>query len=301
MRTRKRIATAVLATGIVAAVPAAAQAHHVAGGAAQCSLVGNIPTITASASFQSFADYNKPIGGRLDVDGAAVETIRGFTFSGQTGTWHSAPHSVTAGAHHVHGTFTWPKQNGQNGSFDADVNCPTPRTTPPPPPPKPSPSPSPAPPSSPPPSSTPPAAAPPAPPAPPTQNAVLGGGSQSAPCVPKKLGRYSITVTPKHQKHGLVTFHLHGRDIKNVRWFIDTRRAGLSGKSWEWTRRGGRDYSIYLWVRDRWGKHLWGRHTIEARFTVKNSCGKARAVRVTRLYFNHDPLPNDPIFAHPGQ
>jgi len=31
---------------------------------------------------------------------------------------------------------------------------------------------------------------------------------------------------------------------------------------------------------------------------VKNSCGKVRPVRVTRLYFNHDPLPNDPIFAH---
>jgi hypothetical protein len=119
--------------------------------------------------------------------------------------------------------------------------------------------------------------------------------------VPAKLSRYRITVTPKHQMHGLVTFHLKGKKVtrvSHVRWFIDTRRAGLSGKTWEWTRHHGRDYSIYLWAQERWGVHLWGRHTIEARFRVKNSCGKVRSVRVTKLYFNHDPLPDDPIFAH---
>ena len=117
-------------------------------------------------------------------------------------------------------------------------------------------------------------------------------------CVPRKLGRYRITVTPKGAKHGLVTFHLKGHGVRNVRWFVDTRRAVKTNTSWEWLRRGGRDYFIYLWAQPRWGVHLWGRHTIEARFTVKNSCGKVRPVRVTRLYFNHDPLPNDPIFAH---
>ena len=122
-----------------------------------------------------------------------------------------------------------------------------------------------------------------------------------AQCVPKKLGKYRITVTPKHALHGLVTFHLRGPGVSHVRWFIDTRRAGASGKKWEWLRRGGRDYSVYLWAQERWGEHLWGRHTIEARFRVKDSCGRARAARVQRLYFNHDPLPDDPIFAHSGQ
>jgi hypothetical protein len=116
--------------------------------------------------------------------------------------------------------------------------------------------------------------------------------------VAKKLPTFRLTVTPKNAMHGLVTFHLRGPGAGQVRWFIDTRRAGLSGKKWEWLRHGGRDYSVYLWAQARWGQHLWGRHTIEARVRVKDSCGKARAVRVQRLYFNHDPLPNDPIFAH---
>jgi hypothetical protein len=300
MRTKKGIASGVLATAIVAAVPAAAQAHHVAGGSAQCTLIGNVPTITASARFERFSDYNKPISGHLDVDSARVETVTGFTFSGPTGTWNSARHTVKAGRHHVHGEFTWPRQNGENGSFDADVNCPAPQTTTPPPSPSPSPppssSPSPPPAGSPPPAAaTPPAAAAPAPPAP--QGGVLGD-TESHQCVAKKLPKYHVTVTPKHQMHGLVTFHLRGPGASHVRWYIDTHRAGLSGQKWEWLRRGGRDYSVYLWVQARWGQHLWGRHTIEARFRVKDSCGKARAVRVQRVYFNHDPLPNDPIFAH---
>ena len=53
-----------------------------------------------------------------------------------------------------------------------------------------------------------------------------------------------------------------------------------------------------LRAQQRWGVHLWGRHTIEARFKVTDSCGSVRSVRVQRLYFNHDPLPDDPIFAH---
>jgi hypothetical protein len=118
-------------------------------------------------------------------------------------------------------------------------------------------------------------------------------------CVARKLGHYRITVTPRHQHHGLVTFHLKGHGtVHKVRWYIDTRGAGKSGKAWEWLTNHGRDYHIYLWVQPRWGAHLWGRHTIEARFNVTNSCGKVRAVRATRLYFNHDPRPDDPIFAH---
>jgi hypothetical protein len=292
MRKRKGIVTAVLATGMMAAVPAAAQAHQVTGGDAQCTLIGNVPTITASARFESFADNNKPIQGELRVDGTSVETITDFTFSGSTGTWNSAQHSVAPGRHSVSGNFTWQNQDGVSGSFSADVNCPAAETTNP----SPSPSPSPAPPAaSAPPSSTPPAAGQPAPQ---PQGDVLG---ESGQCVPKKLRKYRVTVTPKHALHGLVTFHLHGPGVSHVRWFVDTRRAGVSGKKWEWLRRGGRDYSVYLWAQERWGEHLWGRHTIEARFRVKDSCGRARAARAQRLYFNHDPLPDDPIFAHPGR
>src|SRR3954470_13182874 len=132
MRTRKGITSAVLATAIVAAVPAAAEAHHVAGGSAQCTLIGNVPTITASARFESFADNDKPIRGELQVDGASVETIADFTFSGPSGTWNSAQHRVAAGPHHVSGSFTWPNQDGASGSFSAEVNCPAAETTPPP-------------------------------------------------------------------------------------------------------------------------------------------------------------------------
>jgi hypothetical protein len=246
MRTKKGIATAVLATAMVAGVPAAAQAHHVAGGGAQCSLVGNVPTITAWAKFESFASNNKPIAGQLKVDGTSVQTISGFTFPGSTGTWNSAQHRVTAGRHHVTGVFTWPNQNGESGRFDADVNCPAPKSPPPPPP---APTPSPTPPVAPPAPPAPPAA--PAAPAPqPAQGAVLGE-TESSQCVPKKLGKYRITVTPKGALHGLVTFHLHGHGISHVRWYVDTRRAGLSGKKWEWLSQNGRAYHIFLWARER--------------------------------------------------
>jgi len=288
MPNRSRIVTAVLATTAIAAVaPAAAEAHHVAGGSAQCTLVDNVPTITASADFVGFQEYNKPIDGQLQIDGADVEAIDGFRFAGLNGTWNSVPHAGKAGAHHVSGSFWWPHQDGRNGRFEADVVCPAPKVTPPPKTPAPTPSPTPQP------SSPPPPAAPPA-----GAGAVLGA-TASGPCVPGALGRYRITVTPKHQLHGLVTFHLRGARTSHVRWFVDTRRAGQSGKRWESIRRHGRAYHIYLWARPRWGKHLWGRHTVEARFRITDSCGTAHAVRVQRLYFNHDPRPDDPIFAHP--
>ena len=96
--------------------------------------------------------------------------------------------------------------------------------------------------------------------------------------MPKKLGKFRITQTPKGAKHGLVTFHLKGKGASNIRWYVDTRRAGAKRQTWEWTTGNGRHYFIYLWAQQRWGEHLWGRHTIEAKFTVKDSCGTARAV-----------------------
>jgi hypothetical protein len=186
------------------------------------------------------------------------------------------------GSHHISGAFWWPHQDGMNGTFGADVTCPTPE---PPPTPTPTPTPTPIP-------------TPQPPVTPPAKESVEDTSVKAPACVPRKLGRHRITVTPKHARHGLVTFHLHGRGVRNVRWYVDTRGAGKSGKSWEWMRHHGRAYSVYLWAQKRWGVHLWGRHTIEARFKVTNSCGKVRAVRAQRLYFNHDPRPDDPIFAH---
>jgi hypothetical protein len=283
------VVKAVVGAAVFAGIaPAAAQAHHVAGGAAKCELVANVPTLTATASFVNFQSYNKPISGVLKVDTTTIETISGWTFPGSTGTWNSAQHKVTAGPHHVTGIFTWPNQNSENGRFDADVICPAPKTPPPPPPTSTTPP-------------TPPAS--PVPPTPPTttstppQGAVLGE-TETSKCVPKKLGKFRITQTPKGAKHGLVTFHLKGKGATNIRWYVDTRRAAAKRKTWEWTTGNGRHYFIYLWAQQRWGEHLWGRHTVEAKFTVKDSCGTARAVRVSKLYFNHDPLPNDPIFAH---
>jgi hypothetical protein len=117
-------------------------------------------------------------------------------------------------------------------------------------------------------------------------------------CTPRKLPKYRITVTPKGAMHGLVHFHLKGAGVRDVRWFVDTRAAARTRKSWEWVNNHGRTYHIYLWAQERWGKHLWGRHTVAARFKVKDSCGRLRSIGVQRLYFNHDPLPDDPIFAH---
>jgi hypothetical protein len=251
----------------VGMAPAVAQAHYLVRSGTTCELVGNVPTISAGASFESFDSNNKPIGGVLEVDDTVVETISGFTFPGSNGTWNSAQHPVTAGSHHVSGSFTWPNQNGQNGRFDSDVTCPAPATPPTPPSPESGPTPAP----------------------PPAPQRAVAGETESGPCVPKKLGRYRITVTPKGATHGLVTFHLKGRGASRIRWYVDTRRAGVSGQKWEWLRQHGRAYSVYLWAQERWGEKLWGRHPIEARFRVKNSCGKARAVHVERTYFNHDP------------
>lgn len=287
--TGRRVVMLVLATAAIAAVaPAVAQAHHVAGGGAQCTLVGSVPTITAWATFEGFQQSNKPIDGAFKVDGATVETIDGFTFTGLSGAWQSAEHRATPGHHHISGAFWWPKQDGKNGNFEADVTCPTPPRAPAP---QPSPPPATAHPS-------PPAPAPAPTTAPPAQGGVAGA-TASAPCMRGKLGRYRITVAPKHALHGLVRFHLHGPRVSHVRWYVDTRRAGFSGKRWEFIRSHGRTYGIYLWAQERWGVHLWGRHTIEARFRVKDACGATRAARVQRLYFNHDPRPDDPIFAHP--
>jgi hypothetical protein len=277
---RNRALMAVLAMAAIGAVaPTVAEAHRVAAGAAQCALVDNVPTITASATFEGFQDSEKPIDGELALDGTTLETVSGFTFAGPDGSWHSAPHTTTPGQHHVSGSFRWPNQNGADGGFAADVTCPAPES---PPSPSPSPSPSPAPSS---PSPAPPAAAP------------VGGGAAGSVCERAKSGRYRITVTPRHAKHGLVRFRLYGPRVSHVRWYIDTRPAGRSGKRWEFVRRGGREYGVYLWARERWGEHLWGRHTIEARFRVEDSCGDARTARAQRLYFNRDPRPDDPIFA----
>jgi hypothetical protein len=296
MPSTKGIVTAGLAAAMVAGLaPAAAEAHHVdtVNSGARCQLVANVPTITAWAKFVGFAANNKPVNGQMKVDAATVQTISGYTFAGSDATWNSNQIKTTAGRHHVSGSFTWPNQGGMNGAFAADVNCPAPV----PPPPAPTPTPTPAPPAPPAPPVAPPASpAPPATPAPPDkpQIHVLPECQASKP----KPSNYRITVTPKGALHGLVHFHLNGPGATKIRWYVDTRRAGTSPKKWEWLSNHGRTYNIFLWARARWGEHLWGRHTIEAKFQVKDSCGNVHAARVQKLYFNHDPRPDDPIFAH---
>src|SRR3954452_20583024 len=87
---RNGFPTAVVAMTMASLLaPAAAEAHHVAGGSAACTLVGTVPTIKAQASFVGFLSSNKPVAGRLDVDGTTVLTVSGFTFSGSDGTWQS--------------------------------------------------------------------------------------------------------------------------------------------------------------------------------------------------------------------
>ena len=80
--------------------------------AAACTLVANVPTITARASFVGFQSDNKPIAGKMLVDGATVATVTGFTFAGSDGTWQSPAVKSTPGSHHISGGFTWPHQDG---------------------------------------------------------------------------------------------------------------------------------------------------------------------------------------------
>src|SRR3954454_430501 len=211
MLKRNGIVTAVVAMAIVGVAPGGAEAHQVASGSAKCELVANVPTITASASFVSFTDYDKRegINGALKVDGTTVQTVTRWTFSGANGTWNSAPKTVTAGPHRVTGIFSWWTQGSENGSFAADVMCPTPKppVTPPKPPLTP-PTPPLTPPTTPvtPPTTpvTPPTTpvtpsalpAPPAAPAVTPQVAVLGE-TDSDRCVPKKPIKYQITLVPK--------------------------------------------------------------------------------------------------------
>src|SRR4051794_13278636 len=143
---RNGFPTAVIAVTAAALMgPAAADAHHVDSGSAACTLVGNVPTMKAQASFVGFATYNKPIAGTVAIDGKTVVTITGFTFSGADGIWQSAGIATTPGAHHVTGEFTWPHQDGMNGKFNADATCPTPPKPTPTPTPSPTPTPTPTP------------------------------------------------------------------------------------------------------------------------------------------------------------
>src|SRR3954451_19440601 len=104
---RKGFPTAVVATTMAGLLlPAVAQANHVASGSATCTLVGNVPTINAQASFAMFAGSNMPIGGKVTVDGNTVQTISGLTFSSSAYTWHSAAIPTTPGVHHIAGAFT---------------------------------------------------------------------------------------------------------------------------------------------------------------------------------------------------
>lgn len=120
--------TAVL--GLVAAlvIPAAAQAHYVAGATATCELVNNVPTATFNVSFKEFEDTSKPVSGTIWVDGKP-NAVQPFTWPGQDYTlvWKQA---TTPGTHTIKGEFTWPNQNDYNGKAEATVTCPAPAAPP---------------------------------------------------------------------------------------------------------------------------------------------------------------------------
>ena len=85
-----------------------------------------------------------------------------------------------------------------------------------------------------------------------------------------------------------------------MRWYVDTRVGRqVRASPGSGCTPPGRAYFIFLWAQERWGVHLWGRHTIEARFQVEELLRQGpRGCGCPELYFNHDPRPDDPIFAH---
>lgn len=277
----KRIAV-ILAVLAGLCAPAVAEAHHVAGGSATCSLVNNVPTIKATASFVSFDNSNKPINGRLLVDNKLVQTVSNFTFYGSNGTWTSNNIATTPGTHYVNGVFTWPYQNGENGSFSASVTCPAPPQ--PTPTPTPSPTPTPTPPVTPPAPPAPPTV-PPVPPAPPTPPSPPVTPPKHCPDTSNK--RYHITVVPRHASHGLVHFRLHGPHIRHARWYVDMHRR--HNARFENISNHTKQYNVWLFEQSVFGKNLWGWHWITVQAAVgPPGCGHTASVRLH--FFNNDPL-----------
>ena len=288
MPNRSRIVTAGLATAVIAALaPAAAQAHGVAGGGAKCTLVENIPTITASANFVGFLERDKPISGKLKVDGATSTITAGASPVQRDVEQRRQDVERRAAPHHPDLLVGHPGRQQRPLRRRRDL----------------------------------PGADDPAAPAHPADAPDARPRPRLRPRRPRRrrprarprrarsrrdreqrpLRAQEARQVPHHadaegrQAHGLVTFHLKGKGASNIRWYVDTRRAGAKRQTWEWTTGNGRPTSSTCGRSSAGAAPLGPPHGRGN--SVKDSCGTARAVRVSKLYFNHDPLPNDPIFA----
>ena len=207
----------------------------------------------------------------MKVDGTTVATFTGQVLRVDRDVEQRAA-EVTPGPHDVTGDFNWPTRRHEPQTFAAHVNCPKPTT----PPPTPTPTPDADAPDARRPRRRPAPTATPAPPATPPRARPRRGPGEAEKA---RMRAQEAREVPHHRHaeaslHGLVTFHLKGHGARNVRWFVDTRRAVKTNKSWEWLRRGGRDYASTCGRRSAGACTSGAATPIEAQFTVKNSCGK---------------------------
>lgn len=98
-----------LSLGVVLAAlgvfPAAAQAHHVVNQQADCALVGNVPTITASADLVDFGSSDRDIHITVGVDNTVPIDVH-LPYAPAGGHW-SASTPSTAGDHKIYIYITW--------------------------------------------------------------------------------------------------------------------------------------------------------------------------------------------------
>ena len=130
MRAPLAAVSGLLALLVVAPI---ASANHInnTSSSASCTLVNNVPTLTASVKFEAFGNSNKPVSGSISDNGTVVKTYSGSSAitwpSGQSSYTLVFTSASTAGSHRLVGTFTWPgKTSGDNGTFDKTVTCPAP-------------------------------------------------------------------------------------------------------------------------------------------------------------------------------
>jgi hypothetical protein len=272
---RKLIMTCATVLAVALGVPAVAEAHHIDHTASNitCVLVNGTPTIQTTVAYRQFADYDKPVQVVISLNGTLVfhDWIT-WTGSDYNHTWSKV---VAPGGYDVHYWAGW-LNNSVTDEINVHVNCPAPPTPPTPPtPPVTPPSPPVTPPS--------PPVTPPTPPVIPPHHK----------CIVPKI---KVTVTPKHQLHGLIHFHVKvtGGTLTSATWYVRRNgklvRHGHSGKPWEWTTAHGANWYVYLWVESVWGYPQWGMRTGSVHVNVKTACGTAKVAKHFR-YMNHDPEP----------
>jgi hypothetical protein len=270
----------------------AAEAHYVVNQQATCALVGNVPTITASANFNEFGSPDQNIHITVGVD-SAVPIDQRLPYAPATNPW-SASTPSTGGDHRVYIYITWTHYGTPNDSSfgPTTVTCPPPVVTPPPPPVTP-------------------------PPPPPTitmcngQQVPVGTPPVVCPTPPKPKHkakckcphiRWIFPNTRAHQ-HGTFPFggHVGGRN-KIVAVIITAKAIGRGrpvcghGTGVAHIRGHGATIPISLYNVDFWRHCLaWGdyRLIIKAKVVVRDRHGKLLGVRWCQhklRLFNPDPF-----------